>query len=82
MPFQIGACHTSPVMARNRVKRAAALTAGRYPGYSARLVGAFRCAEVINYLKVLAEEAAPVGLVLYNPPHAKKAVDARGVSSS
>src|SRR3546814_21197776 len=29
-------------------------------------------AEIIDYLEVMAREAAPVGLVLYNPPHAKK----------
>jgi dihydrodipicolinate synthase/N-acetylneuraminate lyase len=71
MPFQLGACHTSPVMARERVKRAAALQPGAIqvilPDWSAPSIR-----EVINYLKVVAEIAAPVGLVLYNPPHAKK----------
>jgi 4-hydroxy-tetrahydrodipicolinate synthase len=71
MPFQIGACHTSPVMARDRVKRAATLQPGAIqvilPDWSAPSMR-----EVINYLRVLTEEAAPVGLVLYNPPHAKK----------
>jgi dihydrodipicolinate synthase/N-acetylneuraminate lyase len=71
MPFQIGACHTSPVMARERVKRAAALQPGAIqvilPDWSAPSMQ-----EVINYLKVLTEIAEPVGLVLYNPPHAKK----------
>jgi 4-hydroxy-tetrahydrodipicolinate synthase len=71
MPFQIGACHTSPVMARDRVKQAAALQPGAIqvilPDWSAPSMR-----EVINYLRVLTEEAAPVGLVLYNPPHAKK----------
>lgn len=71
MPFQLGACHTSPVMARERVKSTAALLPGAIqvilPDWSAPSMR-----EVINYLKVLAEIAAPVGLVLYNPPHAKK----------
>ncbi|WP_207510415.1 dihydrodipicolinate synthase family protein [Longitalea luteola] len=71
MPFQIGACHTSPVMARERVKRAAALQPGAIqvilPDWSAPSMP-----EVINYLWVLSELAAPAGLVLYNPPHAKK----------
>ncbi|MBO9204879.1 MULTISPECIES: dihydrodipicolinate synthase family protein [Niastella] len=71
MPFQIGACHTSPVMARERVKRAAALQPGAIqvilPDWSAPSMP-----EVINYLRVLTEVAAPVPLVLYNPPHAKK----------
>jgi dihydrodipicolinate synthase/N-acetylneuraminate lyase len=71
MPFQLGACHTSPVMARERVKRAAALQPGAIqvilPDWSAPSMR-----EVINYLKILTEIAEPVGLVLYNPPHAKK----------
>jgi 4-hydroxy-tetrahydrodipicolinate synthase len=71
MPFQIGACHTSPVMARERVKRAAKWQPGAIqvilPDWSAPSMR-----EVINYLKVLTEVAGPVGLVLYNPPHAKK----------
>jgi 4-hydroxy-tetrahydrodipicolinate synthase len=71
MPFQIGACHTSPVMAAARVKRAAALQPGAIqvilPDWSAPAMR-----DVIRYLQVLAEAAAPVGLVLYNPPHAKK----------
>ncbi|WP_205510648.1 dihydrodipicolinate synthase family protein [Longitalea arenae] len=71
LPFQIGACHTSPVMARERVKRAAALQPGAIqvilPDWSAPAMR-----EVIYYLQVLTEIAAPVGLVLYNPPHAKK----------
>jgi 4-hydroxy-tetrahydrodipicolinate synthase len=71
LPFQIGACHTSPVMARDRVKRAAALQPGAIqvilPDWSAPSMR-----EVINYLRVVTEVAAPVGLILYNPPHAKK----------
>lgn len=71
MPFQIGACHTSAIMARERVKRAAALQPGAIqvilPDWSAPSMP-----EVINYLLVLTEIAAPVSLVLYNPPHAKK----------
>ncbi|MFL5745119.1 MAG: dihydrodipicolinate synthase family protein [Niastella sp.] len=71
MAFQLGASHTSPVMARERVKRAAALQPGAIqvilPDWSAPTMP-----EVINYLRVLTEIAAPVPLVLYNPPHAKK----------
>lgn len=71
MPFQIGACHTSPVMALDRVKRAAALQPGAIqvilPDWSAPSMR-----EVIRYLQVVNEAAGPVGLVLYNPPHAKK----------
>ncbi len=71
MPFQIGACHTSPVMALGRVKRAAALQPGAIqvilPDWSTPSMR-----EVIRYLQVISEAAGPVGLVLYNPPHAKK----------
>src|SRR5687767_7071958 len=71
MPFQIGACHTSPVMALDRVKRAVALHPGAIqvilPDWSAPSMP-----EVIRYLQVINEAAGPVGLVLYNPPHAKK----------
>ena len=71
MPFQIGATHTNPVMAVRRVQKAAALQPGAIqvivPDWSAPAMR-----DVINYLQVLAEVAAPVGLVLYNPPHAKK----------
>jgi 4-hydroxy-tetrahydrodipicolinate synthase len=71
MPFQIGACHPVPVMARDRVKRAAALQPGAIqvilPDWSAP-----HMRDVISYLKELTEVAGEVGLVLYNPPHAKK----------
>ncbi|OQP60404.1 dihydrodipicolinate synthase family protein [Niastella vici] len=71
MPFQIGACHTSPVMAFDRVKRAVKWQPGAIqvilPDWSAPSMQ-----EVINYLRVLAKAVAPVGLILYNPPHAKK----------
>lgn len=71
MPFQLGASHTSPVMARERVKRAAALQPGAIqvilPDWSKPSME-----EAIRYLQVLTEVAGPVGLVLYNPPHAKK----------
>lgn len=71
MPFQIGACHVNPIMAKSRVARAAQLQPGAIqvilPDWSAPAMP-----EVIAYLQVLAETAAPVPLVLYNPPHAKR----------
>lgn len=71
MPFQIGACHVSPVGTRERVKRAVQYQPGAIqvtlPDWSAPSMP-----EVINYLQALTDIAAPVGLVLYNPPHAKK----------
>jgi dihydrodipicolinate synthase/N-acetylneuraminate lyase len=70
VPFQVGCNHMSPVIALERVKRAVALSPGAiqvilpdwYPP---------TMEEVISYLRVMAEAAAPIGLVLYNPPHAK-----------
>ena len=71
MPFQIGASHPSPVMARERVKRAAALQPGAIqvilPDWSKPSM-----TEAIRYLQQLTEDANGIGLVLYNPPHAKK----------
>jgi Dihydrodipicolinate synthase/N-acetylneuraminate lyase len=71
MPFQIGACHVNPVMAKSRVARATALQPGAIqvilPDWSAPSMS-----EIIHYLQVLAQTAAPVPLVLYNPPHAKR----------
>lgn len=71
VPFQIGACHTSPVMARERVKRAVQYQPGAIqvilPDWSAPAMR-----EVIYYLQALTDIAGSTGLVLYNPPHAKK----------
>ncbi|MGH2645206.1 MAG: dihydrodipicolinate synthase family protein [Chitinophagaceae bacterium] len=71
MPFQIGCSHTSPAISLERVKRAAALKPGAiqiilpdwYPP---------NMTEIISYLQRIAKAATPVGLVIYNPPHAKK----------
>lgn len=71
IPFQIGCSHTSPVISLERVKRAVELKPGAiqvilpdwYPP---------NMNEIISYLLRITEVADPVGLVLYNPPHAKK----------
>jgi dihydrodipicolinate synthase/N-acetylneuraminate lyase len=71
IPFQIGCSHTSPVISLDRVKRALELKPGAiqvilpdwYPP---------NMNEMIRYLERIAEVADPVGLVLYNPPHAKR----------
>lgn len=72
-PFQIGCSHVSPLISLERIKRAVALKPGAIqvilPDWSVPSLD-----EVIRYLAVLAEAADPVGLVLYNPPHAKKRV--------
>lgn len=71
MPFQIGASHTSPQTALDRVRRARQLRPSAiqvilpdwYPTTSA---------EARRFLERVAEAASPIGLVLYNPPHAKR----------
>ena len=71
MPFQIGCCHMSPVISLERVKRAVALQPSAIqivlPDWFVPTLP-----EVIRFLSVMTDAAAPVGLVLYNPPHAKK----------
>lgn len=71
MPFQIGCSHMSPEISRQRVRRAKALQPSAIqiilPDWFVPTMP-----EIIGYLKVMAEEAAPIGLVLYNPPHSKK----------
>lgn len=71
MPFQIGCCHMSPVISLERLKRAKAL---KPSAIQVILPDWFipTMPEIIDYLRVMAEVAAPIGLVLYNPPHAKK----------
>ncbi|MEO6917064.1 MAG: dihydrodipicolinate synthase family protein [Chitinophagaceae bacterium] len=71
LPFQIGCAHTSPLVTLERIKKIKTLAPGAiqvilpdwYPP---------TMSEIISYLKVLEAAAYPIGLVLYNPPHAKK----------
>lgn len=71
MPFQIGCSQMSAQLSLQRLRRAVALQPSAIqvilpdwfpPGMP----------EIIDFLALMAQEAAPVGLVLYNPPHAKK----------
>jgi 4-hydroxy-tetrahydrodipicolinate synthase len=70
MPFQIGCCHMSPIISLERIKRIKHLEPGAIqvilPDWWPPTMP-----EIIDFLKVMTEAAAPVGLVLYNPPHAK-----------
>lgn len=71
MSFQIGCSHPVPIVCLERVKRAVALQPGAIqvtlPDWIAPSLP-----ETIDYLRRIAEAAAPVGLVLYNPPHARR----------
>src|SRR5690242_1813261 len=71
MPFQIGACHVSPQLTLERIRRARDFNPG---AIQVTLPDWWKPNddEVIDVLKKFAEWAAPVGLVLYNPPHAKR----------
>lgn len=71
IPFQIGCSHMSPKISLERLKRILPLKPGAIqvilpdwypPGMP----------EVIAYLKLMADTAGDIGLVLYNPGHAKK----------
>src|SRR3546814_6079322 len=71
LPFQVGCCHMSPRIALERLRRARAWSPSAVqvtlPDW---LPLSFD--EMRRFLARLAEEAAPIGLVLYNPPHAKQ----------
>ena len=70
-PFQIGAGHMSAQITLERVRRAAELKPGAIqvilPDWFPVSV-----AEAKAFLERVAQAAAPIGLVLYNPPHAKR----------
>lgn len=70
MPFQIGCSHMSPQISLERLKRAISLKPGAVqiilPDWFPPTIN-----EIIHFLEKMATTAAPVGLVLYNPPHAK-----------
>jgi 4-hydroxy-tetrahydrodipicolinate synthase len=70
MPLQIGVSHPFPAVALQRVQR---LRDERPSAFQVILPDWFppKITEVIAFLDRLAKEAAPVPLVLYNPPHAK-----------
>ena len=71
MPFQIGCNHTSPVITLERLRRVIALKPGAVqvilPDWFPLVME-----EVIDFLKRIADLAEPVGIILYNPPHAKR----------
>jgi len=71
MPFQIGVSHMSAQISRERLRRAVSLRPSAvqvilpdwYP---------VTLEEAESFLRTMGEEAEGVGLVLYNPPHAKR----------
>lgn len=87
VPFQIGACWPIAREALDRVRRAVAYR----PGAIQVVLPDWRPVndeEAIDALRRYADAADGIGLVLYNPPHAKRVLDpvslgaiARGVSA-
>ncbi len=71
MRFQIGVSHSSAQIARERLRRAKPLQPS---AFQVTLPDWFppTLSEVISFLEVMAAEAAPIGLIVYNPPHAKR----------
>lgn len=71
VPFQIGASHPSAQISLARIRRAAAL---KPSAIQVILADWFPLTddEAMACLARMAEAAAPIGLVLYNPPHAKR----------
>lgn len=71
LPFQIGVSHMSAQISLARLKRVAALRPGAVqvilPDWAVP-----NLEEAIAFLSRMGEAAAPAGLVVYNPPHAKR----------
>ncbi|MBS0664393.1 MAG: dihydrodipicolinate synthase family protein [Verrucomicrobia bacterium] len=75
LPFQIGVCHMSAQIARERLRRSRQLAPGAVqvvlPEWFALTMD-----EIVAFLRVMVAEAAPVGVVVYNPGHAKRVLAA------
>ncbi|MEX2569125.1 MAG: dihydrodipicolinate synthase family protein [Cyclobacteriaceae bacterium] len=71
LPFQIGCGHMDPMVSLDRIKRAKPL----YPSAIQVILPDWyppSQEEILLFLEKIAHAAAPIGLILYNPPHAKK----------
>lgn len=71
MPFQIGVSHMSAQLSMERLRRSVALAPAVF---QVILPDWFPVTdlEAVRFLSDMAEAAAGIGLVLYNPPHAKR----------
>ena len=71
LPFQLGVSHPCPQESLDRLHRSKQWQPGTFqvilPDWSPVTID-----EAIFFLARMAEEAAPIPLVVYNPPHAKK----------
>jgi 4-hydroxy-tetrahydrodipicolinate synthase len=71
MPFQIGVSHMSPIISLERLQRSKHLNPGAFQLILPDWVVTTH-EEQLFFLKKMEESAAPIPLVLYNPPHAKQ----------
>jgi 4-hydroxy-tetrahydrodipicolinate synthase len=79
-PFQLGASHPSPKVSLERLRRTRAL---KPSAIQVILPDWFPVteAEAVCFLERMADEADPIGLVLYNPPHAKRVLSPAQLAS-
>lgn len=70
LPFQLGASHPSPVMALERIRRAQELEPSAIQVILPDWIG-LNADEIRSVISLYAETANGIGLVVYNPPHAK-----------
>ena len=70
MPFQLGACQSSPVLSLERIGRTKSLRPGAFQVILPDWL-MLNSDEQVDFLKRMASAAEPVPLVLYHPPHAK-----------
>lgn len=70
LPFQLGACHTSPPLTLARVARARSHGPGAIQVVLPDWLP-LNAAEQVDFLRRIADVAHPLPLVLYHPPHAK-----------
>ncbi|MDR6550315.1 dihydrodipicolinate synthase family protein [Paenibacillus qinlingensis] len=73
LPFQVGASHMSPQLSLARIKRAVAWKPSAIQIILADWFS-LKDDEILSCLKRFAEAANPIGIVVYNPPHAKRII--------
>ena len=71
MPFQIGVSHMSAQISLGRLRRSVHLAPGAFQVILPDWFPVTR-PEALDFLQTMAANAGGIGLVLYNPPHAKR----------
>jgi dihydrodipicolinate synthase/N-acetylneuraminate lyase len=79
VPFQLGACHMSAQLSRERLRRVKGFSPGAVQVILPDWVPVAP-AEMEAFLAVMAELADPIGLVLYTPGHSKRPLDIAAVA--